>query len=98
MPIIIFNKFLMQESWQKYVAEAFATFAFVFVAAGSVLANWQTGGALGAVGLALAHGFIFAAMIYAVMHISGAHLNPAVTVALWATGHIKTLTGIAYII
>lgn len=88
----------MQDSWQKYVAEAFATFAFVFIAAGSVLANWQTGGSLGTLGVALAHGLALTAMIYAVWHISGAHLNPAVTVALWATGHIKTLTGIGYIL
>lgn len=88
----------MQDTWQKYVAEAFATFAFVFVAAGSVLANWQTGGSLGTVGVALAHGLILAAMMYTVWHVSGAHLNPAVTVALWATGHVKTLQGIGYII
>lgn len=88
----------MQDTWQKYVAEAFATCVFVFVAAGSVLANWQTGGSLGTVGVALAHGFVFAAMLYAVWHISGAHLNPAVTITLWATGHVKTLSGIGYIL
>ena len=88
----------MQDTWQKYVAEAFATFAFVFIAAGSVLANWQTGGALGTVGVALAHGLVLAAMLYTVWHISGAHVNPAVTIALWATGHIKTLVGVGYII
>lgn len=88
----------MQDTWQKYVAEALGTFVFVFIAAGSVLANWQTGGTLGAVGVALAHGVALAAMIYALWHISGAHLNPAVTVALWATGHVKTLVGIGYIV
>ena len=88
----------MQDSWQKYVAEALATFAFVFIAAGSVLSNWQAGGALGATGVSLAHGFALAAMIYAVWHLSGAHLNPAVTVALWATGHIKTLVAFGYIV
>lgn len=88
----------MQDGWQKYVAEAFATFAFVFVAAGSVLANYQTGGSLGTVGIALAHGLVLAAMMYAAWHLSGAHLNPAVTVALWATGHVKTLAGIGYVV
>lgn len=87
----------MQDTWQKYVAEAFATFAFVFIAAGSVLANSQVGG-LGTIGVALANGLTIAVMIYAIWHISGAHLNPAVTVALWATGHIKTLVGIGYIL
>lgn len=88
----------MQDSWQKYLAEAFATFAFVFVAAGSVLANWQTAGSLGTVGVALAHGLILAAMVYGAWHLSGAHLNPAVTVALWATGHVKTLAAVGYVI
>lgn len=88
----------MQDNWQKYLAEAFATFAFVFVAAGSVLANLQTGGGLGPLGVALSHGLMLAAMMYAIWHISGAHVNPAVTIALWATGHVKTLTGLAYII
>lgn len=88
----------MQDNWQKYLAEAFATFAFVFIAAGSVLANFKTAGSLGTVGIALAHGFALAAMIYTVWHFSGSHLNPAVTVALWATGHVKTLVAIGYII
>lgn len=87
----------MQDTWQKYVAEAFATFAVVFVAAGAVLANSLTGG-LGTVGVALAYGLVLAAMVYATWHVSGAHLNPAVTVALWATGHVKTLAGIGYIV
>lgn len=86
----------MQDSWQKYLAEAFATFAFVFVAAGSVLADWQTH-MLGTIGVALAHGLVLAALIYTVWHISGAHLNPAVTIALWATGHIKTLVAVGYV-
>lgn len=87
----------MQDNWQKYVAEAFATFAFVFVGAGAVLTNWQGGGTLGVVGVAMAHGIAIAAMVYAVRHISGAHLNPAVTVALWATGHVKTFVALGYI-
>ncbi len=88
----------MQESWQKYTAEAFATCAFVFIAAGSVLANRETGGELGTLGVALANGLALAAMIYTVWHISGAHLNPAVTIALWATGHVKALQALGYVI
>jgi len=88
----------MQEAWQKYTAEAFATCAFVFIAAGAVLVNWQTGGELGTVGVALASGLALAAMMYTVLHISGAHLNPAVTIALWATGHVKTLQALGYVL
>lgn len=88
----------MENTWQKYLAEAIATFAFIFVCAGAALANWQAGGSLGTLGVALASGLILAAMIYSVYHISGAHLNPAVTIALWATGHVKTFTAAGYII
>lgn len=88
----------MENSLHKYVAEALATFGLTFIAAGSVLANWQTGGALGTVGVALAHGLMLAAMIYTVWHISGAHINPAVTIALLATGHIKMAAAAGYIV
>lgn len=98
-PIFIsLTHFTMQDSWQKYIAEAFGTFVLVFVAAGALMANWQTGGSLGTVGVAMAAGATFAAMIYATSHISGGHLNPAITIALWATGHIKTLVGLGYIL
>ncbi len=88
----------MENNWQKYLAEAIATFAFVFVCTGALLANWQAGGSLGTLGVGLASGLMLTAMIYSVYHISGAHLNPAVTIALWATGHVKTLMAAGYIL
>lgn len=94
-PLTLSN--LMQESWQKYLAEALATFAFVFVLAGATLVQGVTG-TLGVPGVALAGGLALLAMIYATAHHSGAHLNPAVTVALWATGHVKTAVGVGYIL
>ncbi|MDO8558417.1 MAG: aquaporin [bacterium] len=60
------------------LAEFIGTFALIFIGAGSVLA----GGGL--VAIALAHGFAIAAMVYAVGHVSGAHMNPAVSIAMWA--------------
>ncbi len=87
----------MQESWQKYVAEALGTFSFVFVLSGAVLAHGVTG-SLTVTGIALAGGFGLLAAIYAAGHFSGAHLNPAVTVALWATGHVKTVNGVGYVL
>lgn len=88
----------MNETWQKYLAEGLGTFVLVFVAAGSVLTNYLGGGSLGIVGVALATGFALAAMIYATSHISGGHLNPAVTVAMWATGETKSMTAVMYIV
>ncbi|MDP3963662.1 MAG: aquaporin [bacterium] len=63
---------------QIFLAEFIATFTLIFIGAGSVLA----GGGL--VAIALAHGFAILVMVYTVGHISGAHMNPAVTIALWA--------------
>lgn len=88
----------MKESFQKYAAEAIGTFIFIFCATAAALANWQTGGILGTVGVALASGFALTAMIYALWHVSGAHLNPAVTVALFATGHIRAASALGYIV
>lgn len=86
------------ENWNKYLAEAVASFALVFVAAGVVLANAQTGGSLQTLGIALATGLTLAAVMYGSMHISGAHVNPAVTIALWATGHTKFMQAVGYVI
>jgi len=84
--------------YKKYLAELVATFGFVFLAAGSVLTNQYVTGLLGNVGIALAHGLALMAMVYAVVGISGAHINPAVTVALWATRKVKAKDAIGYII
>src|SRR4051795_6766057 len=67
-------------------AEAIGTFALVFAGAGAVMVDAQTG-ALGHVGVAIAFGLVIMAMIYAVGHVSGAHLNGAVTFAFALTRH-----------
>jgi aquaporin NIP len=67
-------------------AEALGTFALVFAGAGAVMVDAKTH-ALGQVGIAITFGLVVAAMIYAVGHISGAHLNPAVTFAFALTRH-----------
>lgn len=76
----------------KYLAEAIATFALIFIGAGSVLAGADL------VGIALAHGLVLAAMIYATGHISGAHINPAVTISMWATKRMPSTEAVKYII
>ena len=68
------------------LAEAIGTFALVFVGAGAIMVDAQTG-ALGHLGVALAFGLVIMAMIYAVGRLSGAHLNPAVSVAFALTRH-----------
>jgi MIP family channel proteins len=68
-------------------AEFVGTFALVFAGCGAIMVNAQTGGALGQVGIAITFGLVIAAMIYATGHVSGAHLNPAVTLAFALTRH-----------
>ncbi len=67
-------------------AEAIGTFTLVFAGAGAVMVDAKTH-ALGQVGIAITFGLVIAAMIYAVGHISGAHLNPAVSFAFALTRH-----------
>ena len=66
-----------------FVAEFIGTFALVFIGAGAGIVN------AGLVGVALAHGFTLAVFAYAYGHISGTHVNPAVTFALALNGTVK---------
>jgi len=84
--------------FRKYLAELIATFGFVFLAAGSVLTNQFAQGMLGSIGIAIAHGLALMAMVYAVVSISGAHINPAVTIAMLITRKIKAKEATGYII
>ncbi|MDA2913999.1 aquaporin [Acidobacteriia bacterium AH_259_A11_L15] len=81
---------------QKAVAEFIGTLALIFIGAGSILANQQSGGAAGLVGIALAHGLTIAVMVTAIGHISGGHINPAVTFGVWVAGKIPTREAIVY--
>ena len=85
------------EGKKTYLTEAISTFILVFIGAGSVLAD-GIGADIGIVGVALAHGLVLMSMIYATAHISGAHINPAVTVGMWITRKISSRNAILYII
>jgi len=74
---------------RKAVAEAVGTFMLVFVGCGAVAADAHSGGALGAVGVSLSFGLVIMVMVYATGHISGAHFNPAVTLAFAAVGRFR---------
>ncbi len=75
---------MMNHKAKKYLAEAIGTFALVFCGTGAIVINQETGGAVTHVGISITFGLIVAAMIYSIGDISGAHLNPAVTIAFWA--------------
>lgn len=83
----------------KYLAEAFGTFWLVLGGCGSaVLAAGFPDVGIGLLGVALAFGLTVLTMAFAIGHISGCHLNPAVTVGLWAGGRFETKDVAPYII
>ncbi len=72
--------------WRRAGAEFVGVFVIVLASCGAIVVNAQTG-ALGHVGLALTSGLAVMAMVAATGHVSGAHLNPAVTLAFALTRH-----------
>ncbi|MCA1678000.1 MAG: MIP family channel protein [Actinobacteria bacterium] len=78
-------------------AEGLAAFALVFAGCGAIVTDARYDGALGAVGVSLVFGLIIMVMIYATGHLSGAHINPAVTLAFTLTRHFPPREAAAYI-
>jgi len=82
--------------WRRATAEAFAAFALVFAGCGAVVADAR-GAELGTVGIAITFGLVIMVMVYATGHLSGAHINPAVTVAFTLSRHFAPRDAVAYI-
>lgn len=74
-----------------------ATFALVFAGCGAIVVDDQRGGALGSVGIAASFGLVIMVMIYATGHLSGAHINPAVTIAFAVTRHFPLRDAVVYV-
>jgi MIP family channel proteins len=74
----------MREDMQAAIAELIGTFILIFFGCGSILIDQNLDGIFGLQGIAFAFGLIVMAVVYAIGHVSGAHINPAVTLALAA--------------
>lgn len=87
---------MVDDDLRKMAAEAVGTFGLVFAGTGAIIVDSETG-ALGHVGIAITFGLIIMTMIYATGHISGAHFNPAVTIALTFLREVKVRDAGIYI-
>jgi MIP family channel proteins len=82
---------MTRDDWRKYCCEFIGTFSLVFFAAGAVVVDGlmeaQASNGLGMIGAGLISGLVITVVIYAFGHISGAHVNPALSVAACLIGH-----------
>ena len=83
----------MNYAAQKGLAELIGTFLLTFIGGAAII-----NGDAGVIGIALAHGLTIALVICSLGHISGAHINPAVTIGFLVTGKIEAKDGLIYIL
>lgn len=83
---------------QLVTAEAIGTFLLVFAGCGAIVVNDLYGGALGHVGVNAVFGLVVMAVIYSLGNVSGAHINPAVTIGFYFAGRISAAQIPTYVI
>jgi MIP family channel proteins len=82
---------------RRAAAEGLAAFALVFAGCGAIVSDSVYGGALGTIGIGLVFGLVIMARVYATGHLSGAHINPAVTIAFVLSRHFPRREAAGYI-
>jgi len=84
---------------QKYVAEVFGTAVLVLIGCSSIVAEgFGAAAPIGFIGIGMTFGMTVTAMAFAIGPVSGCHLNPSVTAAVWASGRMSAGDAIGYII
>lgn len=88
----------MTRDVRRYVAEAVGTALLVAFGAGAVMTDAIAGGALGTVGIAASFFLVVVALVSCLGHVSGAHLNPAVTLAFWSVRRFPAREVLPYVL
>lgn len=84
--------------YRKYLGELVGTFALIFCGTGAIVINEDSGGVISHLGIAITFGLIVASMIFALGDVSGAHLNPAVTLSFAVKKRFPWKSVIPYIV
>ncbi|QDU78541.1 Aquaporin Z 2 [Polystyrenella longa] len=82
----------------RYISEFLGTFFLVFAGTGAVIANTVNPGTVTPLGIGIVFGLIVMVIIYTIGEYSGAHINPAVTIAFWSCGRFAGKDVLPYII
>ena len=83
---------------KKYLAEFIGTFTLLFCGTGAVIVDQQYGGAVSHVGVSLVFGAVVTCIIFAFGDVSGAHVNPAVTISFWIAGRFDITEILPYLL
>jgi MIP family channel proteins len=83
---------------RELLAEFIGTFVLIFAGTGAVMVDRISNGAVTHLGISIVFGAVVTALIYSLGHISGAHFNPAVTLAFWSGGFFRRSLVLPYIL
>ena len=83
---------------RELLAEFIGTFVLIFAGTGAVMVDRLSDGAITHLGIGIVFGAVVTALIYSLSHISGAHFNPAVTLAFWSSGFFRRSLIIPYVL
>ena len=83
---------------RELLAEFIGTFVLIFAGTGAVMVDRISHGAVTHLGISSVFGAVVTALIYSLSHISGAHFNPAVTLAFWSSGFLRRNLVLPYIV